>query len=116
MFPSEKLSEYAQQCLDNPFEQSGLALQDIVNEIGRRLGYDVTEDCTEAEEVSQGTMGLWKLKNGRSIVIEVKTTDAYNINLEIIARIPKETGRRRDGNHRQHLASSYRRPKRLPAV
>ncbi|HUW61392.1 MAG TPA: hypothetical protein VMZ06_10330 [Candidatus Bathyarchaeia archaeon] len=83
--PSEKLSEYAQQCLGNHFDQSGLALQDIVNEIGRRLGFVVTEGLYRGKRGVSGHDGLWTLKNGRKIVIEVKTTDAYAIDLDTIA-------------------------------
>ena len=36
---SEKLAEYAQYCLDNAFPISGQVLQDVVNEIGRRLTF-----------------------------------------------------------------------------
>ena len=36
--PSEKLEKYSQQCLAESFPDSGLALQDVVNEIGVRLG------------------------------------------------------------------------------
>src|SRR4051812_49392752 len=38
---SDKLAEYAQHCLDVGFENSGFVLQDIVNELGRRLDYQV---------------------------------------------------------------------------
>src|SRR3972149_8905105 len=32
------LKSYANECLEESFQDSGFALQDIVNEIGRRLG------------------------------------------------------------------------------
>jgi hypothetical protein len=35
---SEVLCQYSDNCLNNTFTDSGLALQDIVNQIGRRLG------------------------------------------------------------------------------
>jgi hypothetical protein len=38
---SDRLAEYAHFCLDEGFNKSGFVLQDIVNEIGRRLGYQV---------------------------------------------------------------------------
>lgn len=34
---SGKLFEYAEQCLQDKFDDSGFVLQDIVNELGRRL-------------------------------------------------------------------------------
>ena len=37
----EYLSNYARYCIDNAFQDSGQILQDVVNEIGRRLGFEV---------------------------------------------------------------------------
>jgi len=34
----DALADYANYCLENKFERSGFALQDCINEIGRRLG------------------------------------------------------------------------------
>jgi hypothetical protein len=80
---SEKLSEYVRQCLDEKFEKSGLVLQDVVNEIGRRLGYAVTHGRYQGVTNDIGFDGLWEAANSR-IVVEVKTTDAYRINLDTI--------------------------------
>ncbi len=38
---SDTLIKYADQCLEQPFPESGFVLQDIVNQIGKRLGFDV---------------------------------------------------------------------------
>ena len=40
--PSDVLVRYSDECLAEAFPDSGLALQDVVNEIGRRLGFTVT--------------------------------------------------------------------------
>jgi hypothetical protein len=37
LVPSEYLSRYAEECLSESFPGSGFALQDVVNQIGRRL-------------------------------------------------------------------------------
>ena len=39
---SQKISEYVEHCLTAGFTKSGLVLQDLVNELGRRLEYDVS--------------------------------------------------------------------------
>jgi hypothetical protein len=39
---SEKIHAYVEQCLSFSFHRSGMALQDLVNELGRRLEYAVT--------------------------------------------------------------------------
>lgn len=41
--PSAILVRYANQCLDDKFENSGLALQDVINEVGKRLGFQVEQ-------------------------------------------------------------------------
>jgi hypothetical protein len=38
---SDLLSAFASQCLTSSFSDGGLALQDIVNQAGRRLGFKV---------------------------------------------------------------------------
>ena len=83
--PSEVLSKYADQCLEGSFQNSGLALQDIVNEIGRRIGFDVAPGYYRGTSGQPGHDGLWTDKNGHSILVEVKTTDAYRIDLNRIA-------------------------------
>jgi len=81
--PELKLLEYANFCLDHSFDKSGFVLQDIVNKMGRRLGYNVENGLYTGNKKNNGYDGLWK--NGNNwIVVEVKTTDAYRINLDTI--------------------------------
>lgn len=83
--PSKHLQSYAEQCLAESFDGSGFALQDIVNEVGARLGATVSPGRYRGTTKHTGQDGLWRFPTGRSIVIEVKTTDAYSINLNTIA-------------------------------
>lgn len=95
-----KLSEYANYCLENSFHNSGQVLQDIVSEIGRRIGFTVENGRYQGVRNDIGFDGIWSSGN-TSFVIEVKTTDAYTIKLDVIAsyrdrlveagRIPKES-------------------------
>ena len=39
--PGECLSAYASECLSESFTSSGSVLQDVINELGRRLDYKV---------------------------------------------------------------------------
>ena len=89
VIPSDKLGEYARQCLESSFDGSGLALQDIVNEIGRRLAFAVEAGRYRGKKGEPGHDGLWTLKNGRKIIVEVKTTDAYSISLDTVAEYRK---------------------------
>jgi len=88
--PSELLIRYADECLVEGFPDSGLALQDIINEVGRRLGFTVTNGRYRGKVGAIGNDGLWVLPNRHCIVLEVKTTDAYRIDLNVIADYRKD--------------------------
>lgn len=83
--PSEMLAGYAEHCLTVPFTNSGRVLQDIVNELGRRLDFTVTNGRYQGVKGQVGFDGLWKSPEGHGILVEVKTTDAYRIQLKTIA-------------------------------
>ena len=39
--PTEYLIKFANECLDEKFENSGLVLQDIINQAGKRLDFEI---------------------------------------------------------------------------
>ncbi len=90
---SETLYKYANHCLENSFKDSGYVLQDLVNEIGRRLDFNVTNGLYQGRQGSIGYDGIWERSDGFNIVIEVKTTDAYRINLDTIQKYRKNLAR-----------------------
>ena len=81
---SETLNKYVQACLESPVEPRGLVFQDLVNELGRRLDYAVENGLYRGKINSIGYDGIWVNAAGHSLVVEVKTTDAYRINLDTI--------------------------------
>jgi hypothetical protein len=83
--PSEQLFRYVETCLDEGFEKSGQVLQDIVNELGRRLDFKVNNGAYAGRQNAIGFDGIWTAMNARALVVEVKTTDAYRINLDTLA-------------------------------
>ena len=83
--PDELISSYANDCLENPFKDSGLALQDIVNEIASRLGFKVEPGRYRGTKNDIGHDGIWTTPNNHEIVAEVKTTDAYRLPIETVA-------------------------------
>jgi hypothetical protein len=83
--PSNTIINYANYCLTGKFEDSGLALQDIINQIGSRLGFKVRNGLYRGKSNEIGFDGIWTSNEDHSIVVEVKTTDAYRINLDTIA-------------------------------
>ena len=40
---SKQLEQYLEECLSEKFEGNGFVLQDIVNQIGKRLGFKVVD-------------------------------------------------------------------------
>jgi hypothetical protein len=80
---SERLATYARFCLDEGFNRSGFVLQDIINEVGKRLGYTVQNGRYQGVINQVGYDGLW-FDGKHHIVIEVKTTDTYRINLDTV--------------------------------
>ncbi len=87
---TDSLGKYAKYCLEKSFPMSGEVLQDVVNELGRRLEYFVENGRYRGVKNAIGFDGIWTDNNQRSIVVEVKTTDVYRISLDTIAGKYKE--------------------------
>ena len=83
--PSESLFGYARHCLENSFDKSGIVLQDIVNELGRRLDFDVENGIYQGKKTAIGFDGIWRSETDPDILVEVKTTDYVAISLDKIA-------------------------------
>jgi hypothetical protein len=90
LVPSDYLARYADECLRESFPGSGFALQDVVNQIGKRLGYAVVDGRYRGSSNQVGFDGLWKFPDGHTVVVEDKTTDAYRIDLQKIANYRRE--------------------------
>jgi hypothetical protein len=82
---SERLAKYVDQCLTARFDKSGMVLQDLVNELGRRLDYKVTNGRYQGTINLIGYDGIWLAPEANTLIAEVKTTDAYRISLDTIA-------------------------------
>ena len=81
-----------------------MVLQDLINELGRRLDYEVINGRYHGVVNDIGFDGTWLSPEGHSIVLEVKTTDAYRISLDTIAGYRGkliEVGRIRVQTHNQ---------------
>jgi hypothetical protein len=82
----EKLKSYCAECLSGEkFPAAAFALQDVINEIGRRLGFAVRPGRYRGVTGEIGYDGLWTLQRGHVLVVEVKTSDAYRVSLNTVA-------------------------------
>ena len=70
--------DYVDVCLNTTGPQYNRALQDLVNHTGRLMGFEVEFGRYAGVTNDIGHDGLWRADDF-SIVIEVKTTDAYSI-------------------------------------
>ena len=84
--PATNIVRYIKECLVNSFNQNGLVLQDLVNEVGHRLGFSIEPGYYRGGHSKIGFDGIWRAKDGYSFVIEVKMTDTYQLNLDTQAR------------------------------
>lgn len=66
------------------FDTRGFAFQDLVNEMGRRLGYEVENGLYRGKKNEVGFDGLWKAADGAYIIMESKTSDDYSMSIESV--------------------------------
>jgi hypothetical protein len=82
----DELAKYANHCLTSSFNKSGQVLQDIINELGRRLEYRVSNGLYQGTKSEVGFDGLWKNLSGHGMVVEVKTSDAFRLSLDTVIK------------------------------
>lgn len=96
----EDLIRYAHEALEendigksaSNSQEKGYALQDIVNEIGARVGFRVEYGYYRGKKNLIAYDGIWIDEANHHFIIETKTTSAYQIRLETIEK------------YRQHVA------------
>lgn len=86
---SEVIGQWLDECLEIRFTDFGFVLQDTVNEVGRRLGFDVTHGVYRSHS-NEGYDGLWRIPGGRAILVESKSSTSYSINLSRISEYRKQ--------------------------
>jgi hypothetical protein len=73
-----------QEALDKSGVLYGYALQDLVNALGTRLGFDVEFGPYKGKPNALNADGIWRSRTERVIVVETKTTETYQINPETL--------------------------------
>ena len=62
-----------------------MVLQDIVNELGRRLDFEAEDGLYQGKKTVVGFDGIWRSHGDPDILVEVKTTDYVAVSLDRIA-------------------------------
>lgn len=95
LIPIEPIFTYFGQCLDNPFQKSGYVLQDLTNELGRRLDFDVENGLYQGRKNAIGFDGVWRFADEPELVVEVKTNRCVYLPARNHEQIPRRPARRR---------------------
>lgn len=82
LIPLEQIKKYLYECINSKFADKGFVFQDLVNELGIRLGNDVSFGRYKGKKGENGYDGLWKSKSGHVFIVESKTTDNFSLDLE----------------------------------
>lgn len=69
--PSSFLVRYADECLTTKFDGNGLALQDVINEVGKRLGFSVIHGRYRGSSKHIGFDGLWYSSGSLALICAV---------------------------------------------
>ncbi len=80
---TEEIEAYLQEAIDGSEQYHNKALQDLVNNIGRRLGFEVEYGVYQGRSDTIGYDGHWistATDDDTHLVVETKTNTAYSIN------------------------------------
>ena len=85
------LKDWVSECLEKTGQSFNRALQDIVNCLGERLGFDVEYGLYAGRMGAIGYDGKWVSKDANiQLIVETKKTGAYQINPDQVGRYIQE--------------------------
>ena len=81
LIDSQTMERLLKECYSkekkHKFEARGFAFQDLINEMGSRLGYEVENGLYRGKKNEVGFDGLWQAKDGSYIIMESKVSGDY---------------------------------------
>lgn len=93
--PLSQISKHLEALLSSSIPDGGLALQDIINELGRRLNFNVEFGRYRGRSGLNGFDGYWNHQDG-DLIVEVKTTDAYRISTNTLLQYSEKVKKERN--------------------
>lgn len=79
--PSERLLRWKDEALNDRYDGFGFVLQDLVNEVGRRLGFAVEFGRYRGRGGEDSPDGVWTTQDGHTLLVESKTSSSHRIEL-----------------------------------
>lgn len=83
--PSDRLARWKDEAIADRYDGFGFVLQDLVNEVGRRLGFKVEFGRYRGRSGEDSADGIWTAKDGHVLLIESKTSSSHRIELAKLA-------------------------------
>jgi hypothetical protein len=83
--PSARLARWKDEALEDRYDGFGFVLQDLVNEVGRRLGFKVEFGRYRGRSGEDSADGIWTAKDGHILLVESKTSSSHRIELSRLA-------------------------------
>lgn len=102
--PIERLSIWKDQALTDRYDGFGFVLQDLVNEVGRRLGFQVEFGRYRGRIGDDGVDGVWTARDGHTVLVETKTSTSHRIEVMKLARWRRHLAEERDLDD-EHVSS-----------
>src|SRR3954468_690674 len=94
--PSERLARWKDEAIGDRYDGFGFVLQDLVNEVGRRLGFKVEFGRYRGRTGEDSADGIWIARDGHILLVESKTSSSHRIELSKLAdwrrRLASERG------------------------
>jgi len=83
----EDYEHWIKECLSNTESNFNRALQDIINSIGERLGFDIEYGVYQGKSGTLNSDGVWSYPEKKiKLVIETKKSSSYTIKLQQITK------------------------------
>lgn len=83
--PSDRLRRWKDEALQDRYDGFGFVLQDLVNEVGRRLGFHVEFGRYRGRSGEDSADGIWIAQDGHLLLVESKTSSSHRIELAKLA-------------------------------